>query len=57
MAVKSDGVPIDKHLLIARYAADPNLLQMTGTDYQQFRDARLAEIRRIAEATVNIYSN
>lgn len=52
--LKSDGVPIEKHLLVPKYAQDPNLLQMDATSYAQFKAERLAEIKAIAEAVINV---
>jgi len=52
--LKADGVPIEKHLLVVRYAQDPGLLQMDNASFTQFKAARLAEIKAIAEAVINV---
>jgi hypothetical protein len=52
--LKSDGVPIEKHLLAAAYGQNPSLLQMNNEDYTKFKEARLKEIQIIAESVVNI---
>ena len=52
--LKAEGVPIEKHLLVASYAENPSLLQMDNTSYTQFTVARLNEIKSIAESVVNL---
>jgi hypothetical protein len=51
--LKKQGVPIDKHLLVPRYASDPQLLKFDPDSFREFRMARREEIWRSLKRTVD----
>ncbi len=51
--LKGAGIDIGKHLLIRDYSDDPTKLVFDVNTYRAFRDRRIAEIWRIADAVVN----
>ncbi len=51
--LRSQGVPIQKHLLLEDFSLDPALLAFNVESYRQFRDRRLVEITKIASRVVN----
>lgn len=51
--LKNAGIDIGKHLLLKDVSADPTKLVFDVKTYSDFRDRRLEEIWRIAEAIVN----
>lgn len=51
--LKSEGVPIEKHLLLPDVSADPNRLAFDIPTYRDFRDRRLKAIFEIANKVVN----
>ncbi len=50
--LKKHGVPIEKHLLVSRFAADPQLLKFAPETFREFREARREEIWRSLKRTV-----
>lgn len=52
--LKTGGVDVLRHLLVANFAQAPETLTFDAPAYATFRDARAAEILRIAERVVNI---
>jgi len=51
--LKSEGVDIEKHLLLASYASHPGELEFDEFTYERFRDRRLEAIAEIAQKVVN----
>jgi hypothetical protein len=51
--LKTGGVDVANHLLVPAYATDPTALAFDRTTYVQFRDARAAEIFKLAKGIVN----
>jgi hypothetical protein len=51
--LKTQGVPIEKHLLVPRYAADPQLLKFDSETFRAFCKARREEIWRSLKRTVD----
>lgn len=51
--LKAAGTPIEKHLLLADYAADTNNLSFDVATYQDFRKRRAMRIWQICNQTVN----
>jgi hypothetical protein len=51
--LKTNGTPIERHLLVDAYAQDPGLLKFDAVSYRQFRDLRTNRIWEICNRTVN----
>lgn len=51
--LKAQAIPIEKHLLVSRFADDPTLLAFDRTTYDTFREERRAEVWRLARAAVD----
>jgi len=51
--LKKSGVPVQKHLLLAKFSDDPALLQWDAATYGAFRDERLEAMWQIASKIVN----
>jgi hypothetical protein len=51
--LKKAGIAIERHLLVAQYAADPELLKFDNEAYDEFRRLRKAEIWRSAKTAVD----
>jgi hypothetical protein len=52
--LQASGIDLSKHLLLPEYAETPENLKFDLETYRNFRDARLAEIFRIANKVVNL---
>lgn len=55
--LKNAGIPIEKHLLVPKYSAAPELLMFDNQTYDEFRRLRKAEIWRSAKAVVDPEGN
>jgi hypothetical protein len=51
--MKTDRVPVERHLLVEPWASDPSRLTLDEAAYRQFRDARFGAILGIAQKIVN----
>jgi len=52
--LKASGVPVEKHLLVPKFASNPALLKMDLPTYQHFRNERAQAIMAVAERVVNV---